>query len=124
MGTLGMCNRILGFINAPAFMQRVIGRSLESEIDIGHYVRKRDRLCRALEEAGYEFPVPEGGFYVFVRSPEPEEIFIERAKRHLLLAVPGRGFGMQGFFRLCYAVPDPVIDLACRLLIEIKRESK
>jgi aspartate aminotransferase len=122
VGTLAMCNRILGFINAPAFMQRVVGKSLGCTIDVEHYRLKRDRLCSALSRAGYEFPVPEGAFYVFVRSPEPEEEFVARAKRHLLLAVPGAGFGSPGYFRLCYAVPESVVELACSLLSNIMEE--
>ena len=122
MGTFGMCNRIQGFINAPALMQRVVGSSLDAEIDIEHYRLKRDQLCDALTAAGYDFPTPEGAFYVFVRTPEPESEFISRAKQNLLLAVPGSGFGMEGYFRVCYAVPDATLSLACRKLVEIKRQ--
>jgi aspartate aminotransferase len=122
IGSLGMCNRILGFVNAPAFMQRVIGASLDAPVDIRHYRTKRDILCETLEDAGYVFPRPEGAFYIFPRTPEPEEDFVDRAKRKLLLVVPGTDFGMGGHFRLCFAVPDATVELACRKLVEIKRE--
>jgi aspartate aminotransferase len=122
MGSLSMCNRILGFINAPALMQRAIGESLDAKLDLEHYRAKRTVLCDCLEDAGYDFTRPEGAFYVFPRTPEPERDFVDRAKRHLLLVVPGSAFGMPGYFRLCYATSDATVELACRKLVEIKRE--
>ena len=34
IGSLSMCNRFLGFVNAPAFMQRVIAESLDAEVEL------------------------------------------------------------------------------------------
>jgi aspartate aminotransferase len=121
-GSLGMCNRFLGFVNAPALMQRVIAESIDAPIDISHYSLKRDQLRAALDENGYEYAEPEGAFYFFVKTPEPEADFIERARRHLLLVVPGTDFGTPGYFRISYAASRPTIELACRKLHEIAQE--
>jgi aspartate aminotransferase len=124
LGSLAMCNRFLGFVNAPAFMQRVIGEALDARSDIEHYRVKRDMLCDALEEGGYEFPVPEGAFYIFARTPGDEAEFVERARKNLLLVVPGTDFGSPGNFRISYAVPQSTVDLACTKLKELARASR
>lgn len=121
-GSLGMCNRFLGFVNAPALMQRVIAESIDAHIDITHYRRKREQLRAALDEAGYEYAEPEGAFYFFVKTPEAEADFVERARRHLLLVVPGKDFGTPGYFRISYAASPATIELACRKLQEIAQE--
>jgi aspartate aminotransferase len=115
-GSLAMANRFLGFVNAPAMMQRIIAASLEAEIDISHYVKKRDRICRVLAELGYDFLAPEGAFYVFARTPDGEEDFLHRATENLLLVVPGSAFGLGGYFRICFACSEAVLDLACEKL--------
>jgi aspartate aminotransferase len=79
-------------------------------VDVSIYRRRRDMLCAGLSEAGYEFNVPEGAFYLFPKSPIPDDTeFIDRLKDELILAVPGVGFGAPGYFRLSYAVPDATI---------------
>ncbi len=121
-GSLAMCNRFLGFVNAPALMQRVIAECIDAEIDISHYRDKCERLRATLDAAGYEYAEPEGAFYFFVKTPEPEEEFIERARGHLLLVVPGTDFGRPGYFRISYAASEATIELACRKLETIARE--
>ena len=121
-GSLAMCNRFLGFVNAPALMQRVIAESIDAPIDVSHYRDKRELLRGALNEAGFEYAEPQGAFYFFVKTPEPEVDFVERAKKHLLLVVPGKDFGRDGYFRISYAAPRPTIELACRKLQDIAQE--
>lgn len=121
-GSLAMCNRFLGFVNAPALMQRVIADSIDASIDISHYRLKREQLRAALDAGGFEYAEPEGAFYFFVRTPEPEADFIERAKRHLLLVVPGTDFGRPGYFRISYAASRATIELACRKFQDIAQE--
>ncbi len=121
LGSLAMCNRFLGFVNAPAYMQRVIAASLDATLDTRHYRVKRSRLCAALDEGGYRYEPPEGAFYFFPETPGDEAAFIERAKANLLLVVPGSSFGREGYFRMSYACPEETIDLACRKLIELGR---
>ena len=108
---LTFCNRILGFVNAPALMQRILPRLQGIKIDIREYQKKRDLLCAGLSKAGYSFIKPEGAFYLFAKSPIPDDVlFVGELLQENILAVPGTGFGTPGFFRLAYCVEDRVIE--------------
>jgi aspartate aminotransferase len=97
-------------VNAPSLIQLAIAKLQGVSVDANIYRRRRDKLCAGLAEAGYEFNVPEGAFYLFPKSPIPDDMeFINRLKEELILAVPGVGFGAPGYFRLSYAVPDDTI---------------
>jgi aspartate aminotransferase len=108
---LTFCNRILGFVNAPALMQRILVRLQGVTVNIDEYKLKRDNLCRGLAEAGYSFIKPEGAFYLFPKSPIPDDVkFVNVLLQENILAVPGTGFGTPGHFRLAYCVENRVID--------------
>ena len=108
---LTFCNRILGFVNAPALMQRILPRLQGVKVDIREYQKKRDLLCAGLSKAGYSFIKPEGAFYLFLKSPIPDDVlFVRELLQENILAVPGTGFGTPGFFRLAYCVDDRVIE--------------
>jgi aspartate aminotransferase len=108
---LTFCNRILGFVNAPALMQHIISKLQGVQVDVAEYQRKRDNLCRGLAEAGYSFIKPEGAFYLFPKSPIPDDVlFVNTLLQENILAVPGMGFGTPGYFRLAYCVEDRVIQ--------------
>jgi len=108
---LTFCNRILGFVNAPALMQRILVKLQGVTVNVDEYKRKRDNLCRGLAEAGYSFIKPEGAFYLFPKSPIPDDVkFVSILLQENILAVPGTGFGTPGHFRLAYCVEDRVID--------------
>lgn len=97
-------------VNAPSLFQRVVTTAEGARVDIEPYRRRRDLVCGILAEAGYEFTVPEGAFYLFPRSPVPDDVrFTELLKRELVLVSPGRAFGTPGFFRISYAVPEETI---------------
>jgi aspartate aminotransferase len=98
-------------VNAPSLIQKAIGKCQGITVDVDIYRRRRDLLCAGLSEAGYEFNIPEGAFYLFPKSPIPDDMeFVNRLKDELILAVPGTGFGAPGYFRLSYAVPDATIS--------------
>lgn len=104
-------NRILGFINAPAIMQRLVGRFQGESVDISDYQKKRDAIYNSLVEAGIEAVKPAGAFYIFPKSPLPDDIrFVRILQKSHILAVPGTGFGKAGYFRLAYCVEMDVID--------------
>ena len=106
-----LCTRILGFVNAPALMQRTAGELAGVSIDPGVYQRKRDLLCDGLRNCGYEFTVPKGTFYLLPKAPGGEELaFIQALQRERILAVPGKGFGLPGYFRLAFCVDDSTIE--------------
>ncbi len=108
-----LCNRILGYVNAPALMQRAIRYLLETSVDIGEYQKKRDMLCDGLSAFGYEFVRPEGAFYLFPKTPiKDDKIFVSALQEENILTVPGSGFGMPGYFRIAYCVSDYVIEHA------------
>ena len=108
---LTFCNRILGFVNAPALMQRILPYLDGVSVNVGEYERKRDLLCKGLLDAGYVFTKPEGAFYLFIRSPIPDDVlFVRTLLQENILGVPGTGFGTPGYFRLAYCVDDRVIE--------------
>ena len=97
-------------VNAPSLMQHAIARLQGATVDVSIYRRRRDMLCQGLSEIGYEFHVPEGAFYLFPKSPIPDDVkFTQLLKEELILTVPGIGFAGPGYFRLSYAVPDSTI---------------
>jgi aspartate aminotransferase len=99
-------NRILGFINAPAIWQWVMLESLEETIDAAPYEHKRNVLCDALEEIGYDVRRPEGSFYIFLKTPIPDDVeFTRLLAKEGVLAVPGVGFGRAGYIRLSLTIP-------------------
>ncbi len=108
---LVLSNRILGFVNAPALMQRAVAALLNESVDVGVYQKKRDRLCDALSGFGYEISKPQGAFYLFPRSPvEDEMAFVNALRDENILTVPGSGFGGPGHFRIAYCVSDRTIE--------------
>lgn len=105
------CNRILGYVNAPALMQRVLLRLRDYQPNVPVYQAKRDRLFQALSEIGYQVRQPEGTFFMFPRSPVTDDLaFLQILARHRVLVTPGTGFAFPGHFRISFAVPDPVIE--------------
>lgn len=108
-----LANRILGFVNAPALMQRVVAHLTEVSVDIAPYIRRRKLFCEVLERAGYDFIKPQGAFYLFPKAPGGDDLAcVARLKEENILAVPGRGFGRQGHFRLAFCVPEASIEKA------------
>lgn len=103
-------SRALGFVNAPAFFQRLVSRFQENSVDIKEYQEKRDILFNALTELGFECVKPKGAFYMFPKSPTEDELkFVKSLQKERILVVPGRGFGKKGYFRIAYCVPKEVI---------------
>ncbi|HPQ27160.1 MAG TPA: pyridoxal phosphate-dependent aminotransferase, partial [Desulfobacteraceae bacterium] len=111
MDALILCNRILGYVNAPALMQRLIPSFLNDSVDIADYERKRDRLSEGLKEAGYDFNMPGGTFYLFPKAPIPDDVeFVRALQEENILTVPGSAFGGPGHFRIAYCVDDRTIE--------------
>jgi aspartate aminotransferase len=104
-------NRVLGFVNAPALMQRLVAKLQGESVDIGLYQEKRDLLVNALSAMGFRLVKPDGAFYLFPSSPLADDVeFIKRAQKHRILLVPGSGFGAPGFFRIAYCVDKKMIE--------------
>jgi len=107
-------------VNAPALMQRAVARLQGVGVDVTPYQRNRDVLCEALAAAGFHVVKPEGAFYLFPRSPIEDDVaFCREMQQHLVLVVPGSGFGLAGHFRLAYCVPPEVVDGALPAFREV-----
>jgi aspartate aminotransferase len=120
MAGLVTANRILGFVNAPALMQRAVARLQGVTVDVAPYQRNRDVLCEELTRAGFTVRKPEGAFYLFPKSPiEDDMAFCRELQERLVLVVPGSGFGLPGYFRMAYCVAPTVVDCALRAFREL-----
>ncbi len=118
------CNRVLGFVNAPALMQRLVAKLQRASVDIAEYQNKRDLLYDNLSALGFTMVKPAGGFYLFPRSPLPDDIqFVRLAQKHNILVVPGSGFGAPGFFRIAYCIDAEVIHRSLPAWSKLAREA-
>lgn len=105
--------RALGFVCAPSLFQQVIAHCIGQTSDVSVYKKNRDILYQALTEYGFRCIKPDGAFYLFAESPEPDaNAFSERAKKYELLLVPSDSFGMPGFVRISYCVSTEQIQKA------------
>ncbi|MCI8465348.1 MAG: pyridoxal phosphate-dependent aminotransferase [Lachnospiraceae bacterium] len=103
--------RVLGYVCAPALFQQVVASCAGETSDIEVYRRNRDLLYNALVEMGYFCVKPEGAFYLFPRSLEPDAYaFCEKAKSLDLLLVPGDDFDCPGHVRIAYCVQTEMIE--------------
>ncbi len=105
------CNRLLGYVNAPALMQRLVTRLQAVTVPVADYQRKRDFLYHNLNEMGYSMMKPQGAFYMFPKSPLEDDVaFVRELQQHRVLTVPGSGFGSPGYFRIAYCVVDKTLE--------------
>jgi len=105
------CTRVLGFINAPAFMQNVVRNIQDVTIPVSEYQRHRDFIYNNLVRMGYTVNKPQGAFYIFPKCPIADDVaFVhELQNEHHVLTVPGVAFGLHGYFRLVYCVDDTLL---------------
>ncbi|MRR55872.1 MAG: pyridoxal phosphate-dependent aminotransferase [Deltaproteobacteria bacterium] len=104
-------NRVLGFVNAPALMQRLVTKLQRVSVNIDEYREKRDLLYDNLTAIGFSMVKPDGAFYLFPKSPLPDDVkFVKLALEHQILLVPGAGFGAAGYFRIAYCVEKEMIE--------------
>ena len=105
-----LTNRTLGFVNAPVIGQRLAMALLDETVDLEIYDRRRKLMAKVLTDAGVEFVMPRGAFYFFPKAPGGDDLaFVDALQDELILAVPGRGFGMPGFVRFSCSVDEKVI---------------
>ena len=100
-----IANRISGAVNAPSLIQKVIARCINEQTDVAAYDKNRKALYEGLTDLGFTCVKPEGAFYLFVKSPVPDEKkFVEAGKKYNILMVPGSSFACPGYVRLAYCV--------------------
>jgi aspartate aminotransferase len=99
-------------VNAPALMQRIVAELTFARVDVGVYAGRRDAFKAVLDAAGITYAEPEGAFYLFCRVPgasTDDSAFVNHLKQHLILSVPGSGFGKPGWLRFAYCVDEKTI---------------
>lgn len=110
LDALTLANRILGFVNAPALMQKVVAQLQDVSVDCSVYEKRRDIFCDILDAAGFSFLHPKGALYLFPKSPIEDDVkFCALLQENMILAVPGRGFGAPGYFRLAFCTDEKII---------------
>ena len=109
LDAMTLANRILGFVNAPALMQRVVEQLQDVSVDSSIYARRCEVFCKVLDEAGFEYVKPKGAFYLFPKTPIDDIEFCTLLQEEKILAVPGRGFGAPGHIRLAFCINEDVI---------------
>ncbi len=113
LGAMVLANRILGFVNAPALMQKTFAECINLSVDMEIYARRRQAFIEILEQAGLSFVPPEGTFYLFVKAPIEDDVaFCAELVKERILAVPGTGFGYPGYVRFAYCVDEKFIRAA------------
>lgn len=120
-----IANRVLGSVNAPSLFQKVIQYCIDHAItvDLEAYEKNRNRIYGALTEYGFTCAKPDGAFYLFIKSPVPDEKeFCETAKKHHILVVPGSSFACPGYVRLAYCVSYEQIERSLPAFQELAKE--
>ncbi len=115
LDAMNLATRILGFVNAPALMQRVVAGLKGVTVDNSVYEKRREIFCSLLRDTGYTFVPPKGAFYIFPKSPIADDSrFCELLQEEKILAVPGRGFGLEGYFRLAFCTDEKIIKRSAK----------
>jgi aspartate aminotransferase len=118
-----LCNRTLGFVNAPAVMQKAVAEVLDAVVDLNEYKKRRDILYNHLTEIGFSCIKPQGAFYLFPKTPIEDDVeFTRIAMKHRLLVVPGSGFGTPGHVRLAYCLSMKTIENCLPAFTEVAKE--
>ncbi|WP_143321636.1 pyridoxal phosphate-dependent aminotransferase [Clostridium sp. HBUAS56010] len=114
-----IANRVLGCVNAPSLMQRVILRCVDEKVNVEAYDKNRELLYNRLSEYGFECIKPQGAFYLFVKSPVDDKEFCRVCKEHRVLLVPGSSFACPGYVRIAYCVSYDQIVRSLPAFLEI-----
>ena len=105
--------RVLGYVNAPAFFQKVITQTWDCQCDYSLYEKRRNLLIDVMDYAGLEYAMPEGAFYLFVKVPDgwndDDLAFTNHLKEYNILCAPGSSFGGPGWFRIAYCCSEETI---------------
>ena len=118
-----IANRIIGCVNAPSLMQRVIPYCLNAKVDTDAYKKNRDLLYSIIRENKFECVKPEGAFYLFVKTPiEDDKEFCSIAKKYNILVVPGSSFACPGYVRIAYCTSYDMIERSRKAFEKLAKE--
>ena len=117
---LELCQRALGFVNAPATMQRTLLHLDAWDVDLQPFQERRDHAVQCAREAGLEFEPPQGGLYLWLRSPWSDALeFAQALAEKLVIVAPGVAFGMADRFRICFTAPHDALERAMARIAEV-----
>ena len=105
-----IANRIIGCVNAPSLIQKVVAECVDEKIDLKNYKKNRDLLYEFVTNNGFECVKPQGAFYLFVKTPIDDKEFCKIAKKYNLLFVPSSSFAYPGYVRIAYCVSYEMIE--------------
>lgn len=118
-----IANRIIGCVNAPSLMQRVIPYCLNAKVDTDAYKKNRDLLYSIIRENKFECVKPEGAFYLFVKTPiKDDKEFCSIAKKYNILVVPGSSFACPGYVRIAYCTSYDMIERSRKAFEKLAKE--
>lgn len=107
------CTRVLGFVNSPAFFQKVLTKSWDADCDFSLYEKRAKEICEVMDYAGLKYVKPEGAFYLWVKAPDKwnddDMAFTAHLKNYNILCAPGSGFAGKGWFRIAYCCSEKTI---------------
>lgn len=113
IGAAIFCTRVMGFVNSPAFFQKVIAKSWDAECDFSTYEKRSKEICEIMDYAGLKYAKPEGAFYLWVKCPDDwnddDMAFTNHLKKFNILCAPGSGFAGKGWFRIAYCCAEKTI---------------
>ncbi|MHB8717544.1 MAG: aminotransferase class I/II-fold pyridoxal phosphate-dependent enzyme [Candidatus Dormibacteria bacterium] len=119
---LSSCMRALGMVNAPATMQRLLLALPSWDVDVQPYRRLRDRALRAARDAGLDVAEPQGGIFLWVRSPWENTLdYVEALARRRVLVSPGVAFASPRFVRMCFTTSEAKLDEGLAVAGEVAR---
>ena len=115
--------RALGFICAPSLFQKLITHTAGLTSDLSVYAKNRDLLYNGLTELGFKCVYPDGAFYLFMKTSEPNtDAFCQKAKKYDLLLVPADDFGCPGYVRIAYCVSTDMIRRSMKAFAKLASE--
>jgi len=117
-----IATRILGFVNAPSLMQKVVAKCLGEVTDVGAYDENRKLLYNGLKRCGFAPVFPQGAFYMWLKTPCGDGEFADAAKKRRILVVPGSAFGCPGYVRIAYCVAKKTIEDSLPGFMELAEE--
>ncbi len=150
-GAVTTANLVTGVVNAPSLMQLVIARCLDEKSDVDFYKKNGELLYDIVTAAGFEAVKPQGAFYLWVKAPAagaamPDEAaagsaaaggasagsaalgddnaFVDMAKKHHILMVPGSAFAGPGYVRLSFCVARDMIERSRQAFMDLGEEYK
>ena len=120
MRGLELCQRALGFVNAPATMQRMLLHLESWEIDLAPFQERRDHALQCARDAELDTTEPQGGLYLWIRSPWNDRLaFTQALAEKLVLVAPGIAFGAPDRFRVCFTARRDALETAMARIAEV-----